>query len=392
MNAHGRPLGAARRWFRQFQARRSVVFDCALAAVTTGVELGLTFEDSNPVRAFPAVLIILGGTVLLARRVAPEVVLGLACAVAAVLTVTGQHPGGAPALVALYTVAEVRQPRVSLVALASTGLYLQLAGITVIPVAVGTWGLGAYAQTRRRYTLALEERTAQLEREREQLSVIAAQQERTALARELHDIVAHSVTVMLLGVRGARDVLRTAPDVADETLERVETTGEESVAELRRMLLLLRGPDQSAHLHPQPSLAQLAALVASYDAAGLPTRLKVTGEARPLAGGLELSVYRIVEEALTNVLKHAEPTHVVVTLGFGRTHLDVSVVNDTKRASQPRISASAAASPSAIGHGIVGMRERVSVLGGELEALPEPDGGFRIAARLPLAGSGAAGT
>jgi len=365
-------------------AHRTAVFDTVVAVVTTGVELGLMFEDANPVRPFPAVLAVLGGGLLLVRRDAARTVLALTCVAAAVLTVTGHHPGGAPALVALYTVAESRERRSSLIALVPTAVFLMVASILVIPIAVCAWGLGVYAQTRRRYTMALEERAAQLEREGEQLSVIAAHRERTAIARELHDIVAHSVTVMLVGVRGARDVLRTAPDVAEDTLARVETSAEQSLAELRRILLLLRAPEQDAHLRPQPSLDQLPALVASYDAAGLPTRLEVIGKSRPLAGGVELSVYRIVEEALTNVLKHAEPTHVAVTLGFGQTHLDVSIVNNDTRT--PRSSTTSPAPPQG-GHGLVGMRERVCVLGGQLDARPEPDGGFRVAARLPVGGS-----
>lgn len=400
MNACLRFLRAVRRWVR---AHRTQVFDAVVAVVTTGVELGLIFEDRIPVSVFPALLTVVAGAALLGRRYAPETVLAATCAAAAVLTVTGYSPGGAPALVALFTVAELRERRASLAALVPTAVFLMAASILVVPIAVGAWGLGAYAQTRRRYTLALEERAAQLERERSQLSLIAAQQERTAIARELHDIVAHSVTVMLVGVRGARDVLRTAPDVADDTLARVETSAEQSLAELRRMLLLLREPEQRAHLHPQPSLDQLAALVASYDAAGLPARLEVSGRARPLGGGVELSVYRIVEEALTNVLKHARPTQVAVNIGFGRTHLDVSVVNDGGRPSPPAGSSSASSPqggsspagppypsppypshPPAAGHGLVGMRERVAVLGGELEARPEADGGFRVAARLPI--------
>lgn len=169
-------------------------------------------------------------------------------------------------------------------------------------------------------------------------------------------------------------MLRTAPDVADDTLERVETNAEQSLVELRRMLLLLREPDQGVRMRPQPSLAQLPTLVASYGEAGLPARLEVTGASRPLAGGVELSVYRIVEEALTNVLKHARPAHVAVTLDFGRTHLHVAVVNDGEQVPEP----------SSGGHGIAGMRERIGLLGGELEAHPGPDGGFRVSARLPL--------
>jgi signal transduction histidine kinase len=245
----------------------------------------------------------------------------------------------------------------------------------------GVWGLGAYAQTRRRYRRELERRAADLEREREQLARIAAHEERTSIARELHDIVAHSVSVMLVGVRGARDVLRTAPDVADDTLARVETSGEQSLAELRRMLVLLRSPQDSAESRPQPSLAELDQLIADYHAAGLPVRLRRMGDPRWLPDGVQLSVYRIVEEALTNVLKHSQPTCVTVTLAFRGSSLEVEIVDD---------GATPAAVPSSdqrgvrrSGHGLVGMRERVAALGGKLETGRRAGGGFRVAARLP---------
>jgi signal transduction histidine kinase len=244
-------------------------------------------------------------------------------------------------------------------------------------LAVGIWGLGAYAQTRRRYRRELAERAAHAEREREQLARIAVHEERASIARELHDIVAHSVSVMLVGVRGARDVLRTSPDVADDTLARVETSGEQSLVELRRVLALLREPAHGPESRPQPSLAQLDQLVADYRDAGLPVRLEVTGERKPLPGGVELSVYRIVQEALTNALKHARPSRVIVTLAFRRSALELEVINDGTGTGN---------GPAAPGHGIVGMRERVTLLGGELETGPRARGGYRVAARLPAGG------
>jgi signal transduction histidine kinase len=179
-------------------------------------------------------------------------------------------------------------------------------------------------------------------------------------------------------VRGARDVLHTAPDVADDTLARVETSGEQSLVELRRILALLRSPDGSAEPRPQPSLTDLDALIAGYRGAGLPVRLEVTGSPRPLPGGVELSVYRIVEEALTNALKHAQPAHVTVTLSYRGPRVELEVVDDgagqTDGADAPT------------GHGLVGMRERVALLGGELETGWRDCGGYRIAARLPVGG------
>lgn len=355
-------------------AHRSALFDVALALVTTGVELGLLFDDATPIGVVPVVVTVLVGCVLLGRRRAPLVVLGAACAGAAVLVPLGYSPGGAPVVVALASLADLRDRRVSAAALVPTALFLLSASISSLPIPIAAWALGSYLQTRRRYTWALEERAATLEREREQLDQLAAQRERTSIARELHDIVAHSVTVMLIGVRGARDVLPTEPRVAAETLERVEASAEQSLAELRRILGLLRTSDSNAQWRPQPSLDQLAELVSGYRTAGMPVRLELTGEARTLADGLELSAYRIVEEALTNVLKHTDPTQVTVTLDYGRTRLDVTVEDDG--GSRDPVA-------SAVGHGILGMRERAAVAGGSLDAR-HTDSGFLVTARLPV--------
>jgi signal transduction histidine kinase len=294
-------------------------------------------------------------------------------------------------LIALYTTAALCDLRVSLGALAltaATGAALSAGSVEapgrqtsaasgaviVVVLTVGIWGLGAYAQTQRRYRRELQKRAASAERERDQQARIAVHEERASIARELHDIVAHSVSVMLVGVRGARDVLRSSPDVADDTLARVERSGEQSLAELRRILALLREPEHAAESRPQPSLAQLQALVADYRAAGLPVRLELVGEPMPLPGGVELSVYRIVQEALTNALKHSNPGSVTVTLAFRDAGLELEVVDD----GTPTPGA------ATTGQGIIGMRERVALLGGQLETGQREAGGFRVAARLPL--------
>ncbi|MFJ6569319.1 sensor histidine kinase [Streptomyces sp. NPDC091292] len=376
-------------------ARRSALFDIALAVITTGVELGLLFDDGTPVGVIPVVVTALAGSALLLRRRAPLAVLIAACAGAAVLVPLGYSPGGAPVVVALASLADLRDRRISGAALVPTALFLLLASISSLPIPIGAWALGSYVQTRRRYTWALEDRAATLEREREQLDQIAAQRERTSIARELHDIVAHSVTVMLIGVRGARDTLPTSPQVAAETLERVEVSAEQSLAELRRILGLLRTPDNSAQWRPQPSLDQLAELVAEYRTAGMPVLLKLTGEARPLAGGLELSAYRIVEEALTNVLKHTHPTQVTVTLDYSRTHLNVTVEDDGGGGGGGGGRGGGGGGggdpvSSADGHGILGMRERAAVAGGSLDARRTAVG-FLVTARLPAGDTGDTG-
>ncbi|WP_067473578.1 sensor histidine kinase [Actinomadura hibisca] len=358
-------------------SRRRALFDIALAVATAVVEVGLLFNDSTQPVPLPIVVTALSGVALLFRRRFPVTVIAVTVATSAVLVAAGFSPGGAPVVVAVWSLAEARDRRVSLAVLAPVVVFLQVESISSPVPPIGAWMLGVYMQTRRRYVRAVEERAATLEREREQLDLIAAQRERTAIARELHDIVAHSVTVMLIGVRGARDVLATEPDVAARTLARVETTAEQSLTELRRILVLLRGLDAPG-TRPQPSLADLDDLVAGYGAAGLPVEVEIVGDRRELPSGVELSAYRIVEEALTNALKHARATMVTVSLRFGGSDLEVRVRDDG--------TGNGEAGPS--GHGLVGMRERVAVLGGELEAGPAPEGGFQVAARLPV-GEGA---
>jgi signal transduction histidine kinase len=379
---------------RRPRGRRSLAFDLALALVATAAELAQMIGATGTSRASALALAVVAGGALVLRRTAPLTVLAMTLAATVAIVALGDDPSGATVLIALYTTAALCELRVSLVALAATAATAAtLSALTVdapgreasatsgaiiaAGLSVGIWALGAYAQTRRRYVRELQQRAAAAEREREQLARIAVHEERASIARELHDIVAHSVSVMLVGVRGARDVLRSSPDAADDTLARVERSGEQSLAELRRILALLREPTQTAESHPQPSLAELNELVASYREAGLPVRLELIGEPPPLPGGVELSVYRIVQEALTNTLKHADPRHVTVTLAFRDARLELEVVDD---------GTSPTPGSATTGQGIIGMRERVALLGGELQTTPREGGGFRVAAQLPLGG------
>jgi signal transduction histidine kinase len=378
---------------RRPSGRRSLAFDAAVALAAAGAEVAAVTDGGQSVAALA--LAALAGLALAARRRAPLATFAVVLAATAAIELSGDSVAGVAPLVALYTAAALLDRRVSLGTLVPTVALVVALALTDSSqddsqrlsdaavgsgLCVGVWALGAYVQTHRRYLRELQDRAADLQREREQLARIAVHEERASIARELHDIVAHSVSVMLVGVRGARDVLRSAPDVADDTLARVETSGEQSLAELRRILTLLRGPEQGAEARPQPSLAQLEELVDEYRDAGLPVRLMVAGEPRALPSGVELSVYRIVQEALTNVLKHARPTEVAVTLSFhGAAGLEIEVVDDGR---------AAADGAEAAGHGLVGMRERVALQGGELEAGRRVGGGFRVAARLPVGGEG----
>ena len=354
------------------------------ALVAIGAELALLLDDGSASAAAISLTVVSGGALAL-RRSAPIVVLAVALAAAIGIVAVGEMPAGLIGVIALYTAASACDRRTSLAALVPTAAVLvslsvadgaaedrsassvAVNAIAAGVLAAGVWGLGAYAQARR-------ERAAGLAWEREQRARMAVQHERTAIARELHDIVAHSVSVMLIGVRGARAVLRASPDEAYDALARVEATGDQSLAELQRLLALMRTPADGIEQRPQPSLADLEELIAEYRDAGLPVRWEVTGAPRPLPGGVELSVYRIVQEALTNVLKHARATRVVVSLAFGSTRLELEITDDGA-------SSDDCAGP---GHGIVGMQERVALLGGEIETGRRAGGGFRVRARLPL--------
>jgi signal transduction histidine kinase len=381
----------ARQDERRPRGRRSLAFDLALAVVATAIELAQVIGEPGTTSGAALAFAVLAGGALALRRRTPLAVLATTLVATAAIVALGDDPAGVSVLIALYTTAALCDLRVSLGALAltaATGAALSAGSVEapgrqtsaasgaviVVVLTVGIWGLGAYAQTQRRYRRELQKRAASAERERDQQARIAVHEERASIARELHDIVAHSVSVMLVGVRGARDVLRSSPDVADDTLARVERSGEQSLAELRRILALLREPEHAAESRPQPSLAQLQALVADYRAAGLPVRLELVGEPMPLPGGVELSVYRIVQEALTNALKHSNPGSVTVTLAFRDAGLELEVVDD----GTPTPGA------ATTGQGIIGMRERVALLGGQLETGQREAGGFRVAARLPL--------
>ena len=369
--------------------RRAWALDALLAMGAAGLEVAQTFESDRSPPAVAVVLAFVAGAVLVLRRRDQLPTLGVSLVAVLGVAIAGVTPLAAAPLIGLYTVATLCERRVSLAALVLT-VPVSVVTTLVVPsgdqlfdpilaaaCSLGAWGLGVYVETRRKYRRELERRAAFIERERQQLARLAAHEERAAIARELHDIVAHSVTVMLVGVRGARDVLRSQPDVADATLGKVETSGEQSLVELRRILELLREPADAAESRPQPSLAQLDGLVAEYRSAGLPVMLERIGDQRPLPGGVELSVYRIVQEALTNVLKHARASSVVVTLAFRDSGLELEVVDDGAPLRREAVMP---------GHGLVGMRERVALLGGELETGRRASGGFRVAARLPVGG------
>jgi signal transduction histidine kinase len=219
-----------------------------------------------------------------------------------------------------------------------------------------------------------KERAARAEREREERARSAVAEERARIARELHDVVGHSVSVMTVQASAVRRLLRPEQQRERESLLIVEQTGREALAEMRRMVGVLRRPEEAPALAPQPSLEHLDKLVEQAREAGLPVELRVEGEPVPLPAGVDLTAYRLVQEGLTNALKHAQARQAQVVVRYSDGDIEVSVSDDGR----------GAGSGDGGGHGLVGMRERVSVYGGELEAGPRPEGGYRLRARLPL--------
>jgi len=218
-------------------------------------------------------------------------------------------------------------------------------------------------------------RAARAERGREERALAAVAEERARIARELHDVVGHSVSVMTVQASGVRRLLRPDQEREREALLIVERTGREALAEMRRMVGVLRRPEEAPALAPQPSLEHLDRLVQQAREAGLPVELRVEGKAIELPAGVDLTAYRLVQEGLTNALKHARATRAEVLVNYGHGQIEVTVSDDGK----------GVGNGDGGGHGLVGMRERVSVYGGELDAGPQPGGGYRLRARLPLA-------
>ncbi|MEV3990146.1 sensor histidine kinase [Streptomyces sp. NPDC049837] len=246
------------------------------------------------------------------------------------------------------------------------------------------WVLGDSMRTRRAYFAQLEERATRLEKEREAQAKVAVAAERARIARELHDVVAHNVSVMVVQADGAAYVLDTSPDQAKQALETISTTGRQALAEMRRLLGILRTgePQDSEDYVPQPDVQQIEDLVEQVRNAGLTVDFRVEGTPRPLPSGVELTAYRIVQEALTNTRKHGGPdAGASVRLVYFDDGLGLLVEDDGRGAAHELYEDGGA---DGRGHGLIGMRERVGMVGGTLDAGPRPGGGFRISALLPL--------
>lgn len=318
------------------------------------------------------------------RRRAPLVALALAI-VAAVVSLTEPLDGPIITVIAMmaatYSVGAHTRERSALVGAAGLVCLLAVAvgkeitdevelADAALPFLVlgGPWLAGLAIRSRR-------ERETALEQSRHEQADAAVADERARIARELHDAVAHSIGVVVLQARGARRTMRTDPAAALGALDAIEATGTQALAEMRRLVGVLRQADDAMDLSPPPSLRHLDALVDRVRAAGLPVELTIEGTPIELAPGIELSAYRIVQEALTNALAHAGPATASVLVRYGEDHLALEIAD----------TGAGARRPDPDGHGLIGMRERVSLYDGRLETDIRPGGGFVIRARLPLA-------
>ncbi len=246
---------------------------------------------------------------------------------------------------------------------------------------VGIWAFGRWMRHRARESLDLTERAKAAERDLKEQAARAVAEERARLARELHDLVAHSMGVIVIQAQGAQRAIGTAPDQARAALASIETAGRTGMAEMRRLLGLLTTTEEDAGTTPQPTLKDIPDLVARVREAGLHVDLTINGTVRDLQPGVELTGYRVVQEALTNVLKHAERSTVQVRINYEAECLDIEVRNRGSRGDDVGAPADRG------GHGLVGMRERVGLYGGTLRTGFRPDGqGFAVHARIPVDG------
>jgi signal transduction histidine kinase len=246
-------------------------------------------------------------------------------------------------------------------------------------VLLGVWTLGWWVRRRRREAVALTQRAATAEREAEVRAIAAVADERARIARELHDLVSHNIGVVVLQAQGAQRALDDDPERTRGALESIERAGREGLGEMRRLLGLLTGPADGTPDGPQPTLRRLDELVAQVRATGTPVDLEIRGAARELAAGLELTAYRVVQEALTNALKHAPGAPVRVVVDYAAEGVRLSVEDDGTSAGPADVDSG--------GRGLLGIQERVALYGGELVTGPRPAGGFAVSALLPLEGA-----
>jgi len=384
---------------RQLSDRHPLLVDVALAGATAAVSLALGRQDPpEQFRELDCVgyaLTCLVNATLAARRRAPSSVLLLYCTLWVGYIATGYWPvvNSAGALLALYTVAAHRSPRTSVtaavvvatvwfyggVALGAGSAWTALAQSVVWTAVV--WHFGNRAQQlaeRNRHLAVLAER---LRRDREERARRAVIEERVHIARELHDVVAHHMSVISVQAGLAKYVLESDPATSRTALETVLRASGEALREMRRVLAVLRVDADEVDgetYQPSPGIGRLDELVERVRGAGVPVEVVVVGVPRPLAAGLDLCAYRVIQECLTNVLRHAGPTCATVTLHYDADRFVVRVSDAGRGMAESRDDAKP-------GHGLIGMRERARVYGGTLVTRSRPQGGFEVLLTLPTA-------
>jgi signal transduction histidine kinase len=381
-------------------ARHRSSTDAVLAACTAATSVaGLAIQQ----RITPAMLAFCAGLCLplLLRHRRPRLCFASIASVLLVQwLVSGPQLADAALLIALYWVCLESDFRSIAAAVAVTeagAIMLALRWETqqfkywvgVSGLAVAAAALGLMVRQRRELLLSLQERAARLELERDQQAELGAAAERARIAREMHDIVSHNLTVMIALADGASYALEAAPAQAAAAIERLSATGREALVEMRRLLGALHDDSARGPLEPQPTLERLDELIARVDAAGIPVTIGLDGDLHDLAPGVQLAVFRVAQEALTNTLKHApRPTSAHLGLRCHGGQVDLEVTN-TGTVAAAGIGAAAAGTGAAAadqasdGRGLLGMRERANVYDGELDVGPTADGGWRVHLRLP---------
>jgi signal transduction histidine kinase len=397
-------LGVRQRWGPgAWVHRHPTIVDGVLAyGLLVGLLAGFPVSRSSPGALVVSVISVAPITW---RRQYPRAVFAI-CGEAAFVAMKSGGPALPPLglLVALYTVSSICDRRwsigagiVSWLGVVAVAVLRDQPGPLHIKTLVGplavitaTWLIGDNLRVRRAYVAQLEERAERLEAEREEETRRATDGERARIARELHDVVAHHVSVIAVQAGAARMVAESNPATAgapqstsDNMLASIEITARQALAELRRLLGVLRKGEEGADHAPQPGLDQLDSLIDQVRVAGVPVEVTVSGSApESLSPGVHLSAYRIVQEALTNVLKHGGGAPTRVAMRFGDDGLDLAVTD-----SGPGIPASppgpGSGEPPMGGQGLIGMRERVAMFGGNLEAGPLPGGGYEVRAHIP---------
>jgi signal transduction histidine kinase len=390
-------VGAIRRWWRHPPVRDAVLALAMTAALLYGAygeahpSTTAYFNGGHhlPQTPAPAFILVAVATLALAwRHRWPAAVLAVSVAAATIYTLLGYINGAvlvAP-MVALYTVVAQSGVRRAVVYAVATLAVLGSASVAVNPFGPFGGGVeilpfmvtavtfaGIAVANRRAYVASIQARAEQDARRR-------IDEERLRIARELHDVVAHTMATINVQAGVAAHVLSSRPEAAAESLQAIKAASKEGLKELRAVLDVLRQADDADPTQPAPGTAQLEALIAGARRAGLETTLTVTGEPVPLPAAVDLAAYRIVQESLTNAIRHAGPATAAVSLGYHHDELRIDVT-DTGRG-QP----TGAAAGHNGGHGLAGMRERAATVGGTVETGPGPGGGYRVAARLPFGG------